>query len=223
MADMYKHASTEPRREAPELFSVLASTMDAEAEQKAGTRARIALKSRVANLLPFLKQAETTEELESRLNLVSDKIDATVAEVAEEHGYADTDSLKEEVVAHLRTAMPGAQNSGDNYQGEQVKVQGEEGPVPKIDTKQIPEDGLPAIDVGSVRHPSEMQSVKDRPSPEDLDKPDHAVNEAVTQRVEADKPIDSEETGEGGAWSGQGGQANPVTSAVESKWDVLDN
>lgn len=132
------------------------------------------------------------------------------------------------VADHQKTAEPVAV---DGYQQETVDLgaskDGTDGnPSPKMDSKQVPDDGLDVIDVKSVRHPLENQSVTDKPDYTDLrhDGPEVAdpTDDTVRHRVNADDPIQPEfnKGPHTDTWSGEGGQANPVTSSVESKWFV---
>ena len=118
--------------------------------------------------------------------------------------------------------------TGDSYQSERVDLGESKDGVsdvgsPKIDkSKSGDETGwdLKPIDVNSERHQLEHQDATDRA---DYTAGDFDPQNSVTDRIDADKPLqpehnvgDSTET-----WTGTEGLASPVTSAVVAKWSVL--
>lgn len=109
--------------------------------------------------------------------------------------------------------------TGDSYAQERVDVQGEAGPVPTMDTKKVPEGGVPVPETPSNRNPSEMQSI----SPTDVDKSladgSHPQPSETGTRIDADKPIGSEQVGGPTSTHPEiGNNASPVTS----RWQVED-
>ena len=122
--------------------------------------------------------------------------------------------------------------TGDTFSQESVDLPaadesglGSEG-SPKIDKGKVPGDmagnegGLKPIDVPSKQHPSEMQDLgKDTPDYwSDLPGPSE-----TGKSIDADSPLQPEfnVAPNTDTWSGTDGQADPVTSAVLSKWVVI--
>jgi hypothetical protein len=115
-------------------------------------------------------------------------------------------------------------STGDSYWSETLDLgssSGEDGVQstgsPKIDKGKA--DGLKAIDVPSKRHENDSQDVADRAK---YDKADFDPQNAVTDRINPDTPLQSEHNVADGTktWTGTEGLANPVTSAL-SKWTVI--
>lgn len=76
------------------IFEVLASN-DAETQERlSGTRAVIAVQSRAQDAFgTFVANAQDDEERTARISLISNDLDAIIAEVADEYGYDNTDQL----------------------------------------------------------------------------------------------------------------------------------
>jgi len=164
---------------------------------------------------------------EDGLDLVADEIDQLAEDVTAEYG-GDADEVRAAVLAMLKEAMPG--EGEDSYQGERVSLPsaGETGlgeASPKIDKSELPESlRQEPIDVGSVRNPAERQSIQHDVA--DLgDTPGEAIaqatNDATSQRVDADKPMQPEFNSGDATRTWTKAQQEAVTRAA-SKWSVAE-
>jgi hypothetical protein len=125
-------------------------------------------------------------------------------------------------------SMHRGSEDGDSYERETVDLDAEKmtnresEPEPKMDTSKIPEEGLPPIEVPSVRAPTEQQSVYDVPDWGEGNR-ERGWNDQTTERVNPQDAIGEEQRGVGGVFPNRN-QAEPVKAASvtrTAKWQVL--
>lgn len=201
---------------------------DARASEDRNARALAAARVRGQRFAKYVKAYG-----EDGLDGIEDDITTLAHEVATEYD-GDPEVVRDAVMAALKEGMPGPQNAGDNYQGETIDMGdgkptdseiGTGDPSPKIDKSDLPESlRQEPIDVGSVRHPVERQSIQHDVA--DLgERPGEAIeqarNEPLTKTVSVDEPIGSEQTGaRTETWTEAQQQA---VAARASKWSIPDD
>jgi hypothetical protein len=117
-----------------------------------------------------------------------------------------------------------ASEDGDSYWKENVDLNSEKAgngdpePEPKMDTSEVPEGGLPPIEVPSERHPTEQQSVLDMPD-YGMDVSEEGWNDSVTERIDPANGIGDEQTGESGGVFPNRNQAQPVNANTKTAFD----